>query len=462
MRPDALLFLLSLLCCKAGNSLDTDSLADDTSCVPDVEVPYDGLDQDCDGADLDDLDGDGFDHADDCDDANAAVYPGADDIPYDGIDQDCDGADLDDLDGDGFGHTEDCDDTNSALYPGAVETCDSVDQDCDGQIDEEAVDTRSGYLDADNDGFGDPNSPWSGCETLGPEDGSDCDDTNPSVSPAAGELCDDLVDNDCDGYIDQMVAGWTHTTVQEAIDGACQDGDTVWVAPDIYYETLVINRTLTVQAIEDANTTVVDASMCVEADCPVVSVNADFVTLRGLTITGGHRIGESGYDGGGIYAYAIEELLVDACRVTANTAYWGGGIGLAWSSARIMDSEIAFNGNRFAYGAGILIRGSHDFVMLDGNHIHSNTGRFGGGITLYSGPVGVFLIGNMIEGNQAEYGGGIYDDGAADVVSVTNTVTGNAALATSGLCVGGGIYGQGSWESFGDTISGNSPDDICP
>ena len=48
-----------------------------------------------------DSDGDGFDVPDDCDDNNAAVHPGADEVPYDGVDQDCDGHDLTDIDGDG-------------------------------------------------------------------------------------------------------------------------------------------------------------------------------------------------------------------------------------------------------------------------------------------------------------------------------------------------------------------------
>jgi hypothetical protein len=44
----------------------------------------------------------------------------------------------DDLDGDGVPASEDCDDLDPRVYPGAPETCDGLDNDCDGQVDEEA------------------------------------------------------------------------------------------------------------------------------------------------------------------------------------------------------------------------------------------------------------------------------------------------------------------------------------
>jgi len=86
----------------------------------------------------------------DCDDADASVGPGFPEIPYDGLDQDCDGVDLDDLDGDGFPGGPggpDCGDLNPAVYPapldesgdvlteGGHELCaDSWDNDCDGLL----------------------------------------------------------------------------------------------------------------------------------------------------------------------------------------------------------------------------------------------------------------------------------------------------------------------------------------
>ena len=60
-----------------------------------VEVPYDGIDQDCRNGDLLDADYDGYEGAGgpDCDDSDRTVHPGANEREGDGIDQDCDGLD---------------------------------------------------------------------------------------------------------------------------------------------------------------------------------------------------------------------------------------------------------------------------------------------------------------------------------------------------------------------------------
>ena len=44
-----------------------------------------------------DNDGDGYDETVDCDDADAAVNPGAEELPYNGVDDDCDKATPDDV-----------------------------------------------------------------------------------------------------------------------------------------------------------------------------------------------------------------------------------------------------------------------------------------------------------------------------------------------------------------------------
>jgi large repetitive protein len=185
-----------------------------------------------------DADGDGYSVADDCDDDDAEAHPDAVEV-CDGIDNNCDG-DVDegvvgvwytDADGDGFGATSggtesceapdgtvadssDCDDADDAIHPDAAERCNELDDDCDGDIDEDALSTW--YLDADDDGYGDPAVTYDECDPPpGYVDNSDdCDDTDPLSSPDGVETCDEQ-DNNCDGDTDEGVT----TTFYTDVDG---------------------------------------------------------------------------------------------------------------------------------------------------------------------------------------------------------------------------------------------------
>lgn len=65
-----------------------------------------------------DNDGDGYKASVDCDDQDAGINPGKAEIPYNGTNDDCNTATLDDdLDGDGYGIAQDCDDTNIEVNP---------------------------------------------------------------------------------------------------------------------------------------------------------------------------------------------------------------------------------------------------------------------------------------------------------------------------------------------------------
>ena len=107
------------------------------------DIAYDGIDQNCDGTDANDLDADGQIATEagggDCDDADATIGPGIAEIWYDGIDQDCDGND-DDQDGDGYVLAYDCDDTDPAFYTGCPEDKGDVNTDKGG----DGVDASTG------------------------------------------------------------------------------------------------------------------------------------------------------------------------------------------------------------------------------------------------------------------------------------------------------------------------------
>jgi len=125
-----------------------------------------------------DNDGDGVLNTTDCDDNDATVFPGAAEV-CDAKDNNCDGfvdegLPVVDVDGDGhytFGSctvpADDCDDSNATVYPGAVEICDSLDNNCDTQVDEGL------FTDADGDGF------YALDSCLQPA--NDCDDNNSAV-----------------------------------------------------------------------------------------------------------------------------------------------------------------------------------------------------------------------------------------------------------------------------------------
>ena len=185
-----------------------------------ADVWYDGVDSDCAGDNDNDADLDGYESAahggDDCDDDDADVSPAATETWYDGVDTDCDGASDYDADGDGYDSDahggDDCNDASSSVRPGASDTWyDGVDSNCDGLSDNDA--DGDGY---DSDAHG----------------GDDCDDTDPAFSPGVEETWYDGVDNDCDGGNDYDADGDGHVVADVGGDDCDDSNPDVWEADD--------------------------------------------------------------------------------------------------------------------------------------------------------------------------------------------------------------------------------------
>jgi len=137
-----------------------------------------------------------------------------------------------DQDGDGHEVGLDCDDDRREVHPGAIEYCDGLDNDCDGDVDDDAVDSSTWFPDSDGDGYGNAAYEEISCEQYEGyvSDDADCADHDPSINPGAIETWYDGVDQDCDGASDYDQDGDGYRSDEHG-GTDCDDADPV-VHPD--------------------------------------------------------------------------------------------------------------------------------------------------------------------------------------------------------------------------------------
>ncbi|MFH1465510.1 MAG: putative metal-binding motif-containing protein [Pseudomonadota bacterium] len=377
------------------------------------------------------------------------------------------------IDDDGDGYTEDqgdCDDADATIFPHAEEICgDEVDQDCSGDPDD-------GLLDADDDGYLDP-----ACTG-----GDDCDDGDAAINPGVEDGCDGE-DNDCDGYIDEdalvidAAGGGDYTSIQAAVDDA-RAGDSLCVLPGVYQENVVFDGgEVQLVALEGPELTTIDGG---GGGSVLVFQYGDASTVSGFTLTGGSgslfdpdNDGNLDACGGGVFADASDPVMVDVV-ITGNTADDGGGVYVNNGTLLLTDSLVSANtGN--GYGGGMRLRHASD-VVLDGTEVSANTAQTGAGFSLYDSEL--TLIDATVSSNEALSNGGGFYAGSDSIVEITSgSVRDNIAaglgggiraysarvlvagaevtanVATEG---GGGVACKSADLSLTANIHDNSPDDV--
>ena len=326
-----------------------------------------------------------------------------------------------DADGDGFFAEDDCDDSDATINPGADELCDGVDNDCDGTIDYSAVDALVWYGDVDRDGFGDDSRYTLSC--VQPPDttlvGGDCDDDNPDINPGADELCDG-VDNDCDAstseagrvtfydddrgtYTDET-ALFESGTFSTPLEYTIAREGVLTLCGGEWFASLVIDAPAEVVGFGGADKNVLNGAR----DVRLVEVEED-VLLRDVTLTLGQTSTSSSSTsqnkGGALYCDSGAEITLDGVVISKSEAYQGGAMHLEGCSAEVYNSEIteneAIQGGAISMGSGSL--------YLENTLISDNSASYYGGAFFLqvtsssSSATNLSLVDTLVSDNTSGY-----------------------------------------------------------
>ena len=355
---------------------------------------------------------------------------------------DADRAAKTDADGDGVPESLDCDDRDALLGRPTGETCNGLDDDCDGQVDEGLA------PDADGDGHGAAESEGPCLEPWVPA-GSDCDDANPAVHPGAFERCDG-VDNGCMPQWAEADESGVVTWVPES--GVAEDWTPVFAeggavridspgtlsvcAGDVADSVRLVVETGGRVEVRGRAVAGHDATLQAGGGGPVLDASGDglMLTVSDLVLQGGLStfqrpgggISVSGADevrlervvvegnlaaldalgGTGLHAGRVSRLVVLDSAVRGNTGgpdSRGAGIGLVDTDARMTRTTVADN-TSYEVGGGIATEGGR--LVLSEVAVADNVASFSGGGLYVGTDTKAFLYDSFISGNLAGQGAG--------------------------------------------------------
>jgi len=448
--------------------------------------------------------------ATDCDDGDGGVSPGAAEV-CDGADQDCDASTdegvtttyYSDADNDGYGtsstttqacsepsgyasNSSDCDDGDSSVNPAGTEVCDgSIDEDCDNSVDEGVSSTY--YRDNDGDTYGDATDSVTDCSAPASyvSDGTDCDDADSEINPAATEICDGA-DNDCDpstseddmaswvssaGAISDITASLTPAAGSLYASYTLSTAGELWLCDGSWPIELDIDRDASIRGVSgDRDAVVLD--LLGQTRPITIDKNGIAVELVDLTLSDGFGyddvVGAGTYSGGNVACNGTgTTLTLDNVIVEAGWAYYGGGIAVSGCAVTLSDVEVVDNYGYYD-GGGIWLEGL-SAVLTDTEVSGNFSNNYGGGISLwgYTGTTSLDMTDSLVTGNEATYyGGGLWAYGYGDTVDVrcSGSSSVNAGFtANTATRNGGGVqlYGSGATLDaqscdFGTDTAGNA------
>jgi len=396
---------------------------------PDADELCDGVDNDCDGLDDDtdpdapvvewyvDADGDGHGTpddtilacslpsgyavlSDDCDDAVATTYPGADEL-CDGEDNDCDAAsgEAGVVTLDGATNTPTIQQALDVASPGSTVTV------CDGSYTESLTISTTLTL-----------TSWSGAGVTT----IDADGRGSVISVTGGSA-----DVTISGF---TLTGGAGTLYAGDLSGGGVDGSGA--------------AALTIRDCEITGNTA-------DYGGGIISNQSGALEISDTTVTG-NTVTASG---GGVYIDADSVVLTD-CTIESNEADFGGGLYIEYATGDLSGVTLSDN-EADDYGGGVFINGA-ELTLDSSSEITGNTATSGiasgGGVAMgYDGS----LSGGLISENIAEFGGGVFvEDGSFTLSGVT--IDSNTATTSGG---GGYINGLGvttDLTATTTTISGNA------
>ena len=147
----------------------------------------------------------------------------------------------------------------------------------------------------------------------------------------------------------------------------------------------------------------------------------NFVTLRGLTITGGEN--DFGF-GGGAIASRSGSLVIDDSVISGNLSSNRDGGGVSIRDGSLFVSNSVFSNNR-ASGVGGGIFAENSEVTLDNSTLSFNSAFVGGGIAAFE--ANVVINQSTVSRNQAQGDGGGIAANSGSVTVSNSTISGNNA-----------------------------------